>query len=360
MDICASGAASPQFIEFVSTALFPVMAIAAIATTVVIAFSLMIGRVLNNAKLTLWAKTEIVQLFVSIAAVLFLGSMVNVFCAIDMGEMAALFSFPAPHSGSVSVFDAAETYLVEAGVYAHNALGVVRYHLQGYTLLSFLSVFLCDLRCFFGYSGTNTQAFGAYGSAIGALNIFFNSTLLGLITVISHLFLLLFVYRGFVLLFLPMGVFLRSMPYMRTFGSLLMAVAISFLIVYPLILSVFYLMGDVLVERTTDYVPDEDLGWFRRSEQKFHNLGGTSTGGAGGALWASIQAAFAGGEGLKNDYFPDEHPERPVDAIIFAASAFLAAAFMPTVALIGTIASISYITRMMGETIDLSRITRMI
>lgn len=364
--ICEDGMISDDFSVFLDGTIIPLAGMAAVIAAIIIGFSFMIGRLINNPKLTLWGKTEIVQLVISLFTVVLLGSLINTFCAIDVLDLMGFFEVEAPAvEGPVSIYDAAETYLVEAAYYSHNALSVARFHLEGYTVLSYASVFSCGpLRCFFGYSGTRGQPFGAYGAGMGAMNVFFNSMLMAHISCLSFLFLLLYVYRGFVFMFLPLGIFLRSMPYMRGFGSLLMAVSICFLLIYPLLLSVFYMIGDDLLGRPY-YGPDgeeSDQGFlenYRDMERKFYDRAGSSSSGGGWALLASLQLMLPGGEDwFKDSYFPDGG--QPVKVIRFCASAFIAAVFLPTLALIGTIASIVYTTRMLGEQIDLSRITRMI
>ncbi|MFH1393440.1 MAG: hypothetical protein ABIH29_01010 [Candidatus Micrarchaeota archaeon] len=361
MDICTAGALSTDFSDFLTTTIFPLAAIAAITTGMIIGVSFLLGKLLNNPKLTLWSKTEILQVLISLGVVVFLGTTINTFCAIDLGDVANIFEVPVSATDPPdSIYDAAETYLVEAALYSHNSMSVVRYHLKAYTILSYLSVFSCGpLRCLFGYSGTNTQPFGGFGAYMAAMNIFFNSTLMAHITVLSYLFLLMFIYRGFVFLFLPMGIFLRSMPYLRGFGALLMSLAICFLLVYPLMLSILYLMGDVLVDRP-DYAPDSTLmNDYVRNERIFYDRGGTNSAATGWGLAASMWLSMPGGEEtFEESYLPGGG--KPTEAIMFAASAFIAAFFMPTVALLATIASVSYVARLMGEEIDLSRITRMV
>lgn len=370
--ICEAGAISSEFSSFLDGTVLPLAGMAAMITAIIIGLSLMLGRLINNPKATLWAKTEAVQLVISLSTVVLLGSLINTFCAIDVVELMGLFEIEPPASvEDVSIYDAAETYLVEAAYYSHNAMSVARFHLEGYTVLSYTSVFSCGaLRCFFGYSGTRGQPFGAFGAGMGAMNLFFNSMLMAHISCLSFLFLLVYVYRGFVFLFLPLGIFIRSMPYMRGFGSLLMAVSICFLLIYPLILSLFYMTGDVLLDRPV-YAPgesDDDAGDFlyeyRNMERKFYERGSTryqegSSSGTGWALLASLQLMLPRGEEwFQESYFPDGG--QPVRVMRFCASAFIAAVFLPTLALIGTIASIVYMTRMLGEEIDLSKITRMI
>jgi len=114
-------------------------------------------------------------------------------------------------------------------------------------------------------------------------------------------------------------------------------------------LSVFYLMGDVLVDRESGYLAE---GVAMPSEAVFPGEEGSDAAGT------STAAAFAGEGYIKDKYFP--HGEHPVAAIKFSAYAFIAAVFLPTVALLATLASISYLARLYGEEINLSRITRLV
>jgi hypothetical protein len=329
------------------------MAYASMATLILIAMSFMAGNATSNPKLTLWAKTELVQLVMSIASVFVILVAVNAFCVTDMKWIADVFGL---HSKSINVYDAATAYLVGATQYSHNALTVVRYHLEAYTVLSYFNAFICDYRigriglgCLFGYAGDTEQPFGGYGADIAAMNIFFSGMIMAHFTALNFLFILLFIYKGFVFLFLPLGIFLRALPYMRPVGSLLIALALGFLTVYPFMLGVFYLMGDVLVDADKGYAP-EGISMSKYDEDIFD-----------ASTDAASQAGVSiGGESVvKHNYFGGGR-ENPTGAIAFSAYAFLAAVFFPTSALLAAIATVSYMARLMGEEIDLSRLTQLV
>jgi hypothetical protein len=348
--MCGAG-----FGAFFSSAIIPLMAFATIGTATIIAFSYMLGNALSNAKLTLWAKTEVMQLFISLASVGLILFAVNTFCFIDMKEIADIFALSGTHA-SANIYDAASTYLNDSATYSHNAIKVVRYHLEAYTVLSYFNAFICDfaigrigLGCFFGYAGDTQQPFGGYSADIAALNVFFNTAIMAHFTVLNFLFILLFVYKGFVFLFLPLGVFLRAMPYMRPVGSLLIALALSFLTVYPFMLGVFYLMEDVLLDKSQGFAP-LGLDMTKYDEKIFPD----STNPA-----SQLAVGTLGEDYVKDHYFGDGR-EKPAEAIAFAAYAFIAAVFFPSVALLAAIASVSYMARLMGEEIDLSRITQLV
>ncbi|MBN1170412.1 hypothetical protein JXA56_05275 [Candidatus Micrarchaeota archaeon] len=361
MMICEAG-----FESFFSGTILPLVAFASVGTSVIIALAFMFGRATSNPKVTVWAKTEILQLVISVASIFILIMTINAFCVLNMAEIAGIFSQEIPDApscasgGSVSVYCAAETYLKDAAQYSHNAMSVVRYHLQGYTILSFLNAFRCDFNtggigwgCLFGYSGANQQPFGGYGATIAALNIFFNSTIIAFFTAMNFLFILLFVQKGFVFIFLPLGVFLRAMPYMRGFGSLLIAVAMSFLTVYPLMLGVLWIMSDILIDGNNNLTPIVSGPGLSQFYNEWIYPNEESK-----AMAQSFGSALSGPDYVENTYFPQG--ENAAGAIIFAANAFVAAVFLPTVALLTTIASIAYLSRLYGEAIDLSKITQLV
>jgi hypothetical protein len=341
-DVCGIAGFDSLF----SNSIVPLAGISAMTTALIIGITYMFSQVTNNPKLSLWSKTEAVQLVLSVITLTMLVFVMNAFCTIDMGQVAPLFGLT---SNSISVYQAAQNYISDAAYYSLRAVTAVRYHLEAYNVLGALSMFECDfggIGCLFGYSGVSQQPLGGYGAHQAALSVFFNSAIMSNLTALNFLFILLFVYKGFVLLFLPLGIFLRSMPYLRTFGALLIAVAISFLIVYPFLLSIFYLMENVLLDAPA-YAPSGMSGFLDESVYD-------TQGGAG----QSVDAAVNGPDSVKATYFPSGAND--VGVIAFAASAFIAGIFLPTAALLATIGSIVYITRLYGEEIDLSRIVQMV
>lgn len=344
-----------DFSTFFNVTIVPLMAYATFGTSILIALSYMLGSAIGNARLTLWSKTEIVQLFVSVATLVFITITMNTLCVIDMNEVAAIFGQTSPTPNTpMNVYNASLNYLNDAALYSHHALDAVRYHLEGYTVLAYLNAFECDFHtgsigwgCLFGYSGENQQPVGGYGAMTAALNVFFNSLIIAHFTALNFIFILMFVYRGFVFLFLPLGVFLRAMPYMRSFGALLISLALSFLVIYPFMLGVFWIMEKTVVDSANGFRP---AGMPAYDEKIYPDA----------ESMAAVQAAGTVSAGQVHDKYFSGNLENPVGAIAFAANAFIAAVFLPTVALLATIASVVYVARLYGEEIDLSRLTQLV
>ncbi len=337
---------------------YALSAYGAILASIVIGGSFMLGQVIRNPKVTVWAKTEIFQLGASVLSLLFLGLLMSTFCSARMSEISSMFDLTYSGTATDSIYDGAEHYLTGAAFYAHNALTAARYHLSGFTVLAHVGKFRCDMAtgaigwgCMFGYSGENLAPFGGYGALNGALTVVFNATLMSFMMALNYLFILRYVYHGFVLFLLPVGIFVRSLPYLRTFGSVLIATAISFMVVYPFMLAAFDLMSDALINRsggtTAPYTyADADLTGFD-DESVYPD---TSSG-------SSFAMMF------DEDYLKDRYGLKEYNVphvVMFGAHAFIAAMFLPSIALLATIASIVYLSRLYGEEIDLSRIMQMV
>jgi len=332
---------------------------AAVITSIVIGLSYMFGNFTGNPKVSVWAKTEAIQLVVSVISLVILVFIMNAFCLINMNGIAELFGFTYTGGSGVSIYGGAENYLEGAAKFSHNALTVTRYHLKGFTVLAYVGMFQCAgvgsavalafpflSGCMYGYSGENIAPFGGYGAINGALSAMFNADMMSFIMALNYLFILRYVYYGFVFFLLPIGIFTRSLPYLRTFGSVFIATAISFMLVYPLILAVFDLMSPVLIDSPGYMYGDADLSSYLNEGVYPHTSSGSSF------------AMMFDQDYLRDKY--DLHESNIKHLIMFSAQAFIAAFFMPSIALLGTIASTVYLSRLYGEEIDLSRIMQMV
>jgi len=372
-DICSMVA-----VGAIEDTIYPLIAIAAIVTSFFIAIGYMVGTAINNAKISLWARTEIIQLMVSLVVVIILFTMLGSFCGTDMKSVYSLFGYetdPAPcGSGStVSVYCAAEHYLVDVGTWERDLVFTARYHLGAFNILQMTTQRKCGdvgggvtnfLLCLFG-SGLGGGAGGGvslapdsgYGIVSAGLGASFNSILFSYMSTLNFLFMLKYVYTGFPLFFLPLGMFLRSMPYVRTFGSLLMSIAISFLIMYPLVLAIFYIDVAPLPPAKSILLPyDNEAG-----EGPFVYVSRDAAGLPVENLDGKVGAwdAITGDARLYNDIF-DKGEEQSVQIIAMAGNAFLAGVFIPTLAMMAAIASVAYVNRYLGEEMNFSRIMQMI
>ena len=346
----------PKFDSFMATVIFPLTAYAAMTTSILIAIAFMIGRAISNPKLTLWSKTELIQLGVSLATIFIIITSVTTFCNIDIRSVETALGLTPSSPAGIHIYEAASDYLNGAATYTHNAVIVTRYELEAYTVLSYYNAFICDfpigrigLGCWYGWGGENLQPFGGYGATIAALTTAFNSLMVTYFTVINYIFILLFIYKGFAFFFLPVGIFMRSMPYMRHFGGVLLSISMAFMIVFPGLLAVFSIMGETMMDSANGFSPGDKMSTFNNAEHDLDQSGAEQF----------FVTSTLGEDYVKDSYIGGQKGDVGY-ALTFAAYAFIAGGFFPSVALLATIASISYLARLYGDEIDLSKIVQMV
>ncbi len=353
----------------VSNEIFVLCALAGFLTAAIIALAYMIGNLLSNPKVTLWAKTESVQLFISIASVFIIIEVTNVFCAIDISALSGITGLTTTLT-STNLFDAADAYLTATAAYTHDVLTIERYYLKGFDLLLGRSRWACAdsifgvQLCLFGGSGPSHAPYAWISSLSGAFHIAYQSVLFSYLFSLTSLFLLQYINHGLVLLFLPLGILFRSLPFFRSLGSLFIALVLAFMIVYPTVLSIFSLASDAFITGPNAYISDSLKCFIDPGEEHLESL-------VDDPMVGMFEPEFYDAE-------PDEFqvdfvfPESGLSCIygwngmmaktglMLAAKGFLAGTFLPTLALLATIASVKYLSAQLGEEIDLSRIVQLI
>lgn len=339
---------------------------ASLATIMVITISYMIGKVFSNPKIHLWAKTEMLQIVISLASVGVLFLVLQSFCIIDVNSLYTLTDLPASQQlqANANIFDAAENFLKNDAVYTHTILEIERYHIMSYNMLMMRGRYDCvfgPLLCLFGNAGTSNSPYAWSSLTMGAMNVAFNATLISYMTTLVSLFILLYTKTGFVLFLLPLGIFFRSMPYLRSLGSLFITVAFCFVIVYPTILAIFNLIDPFLFSHTQGaFIDPQMISGNVPAVLFYSNPDAVVEVGSG---LSSFAASWDWGEPYdEDDYIDFFFPIGRKEPIVYqlAGRSFITGTFIPLVALLATVASISHIGRLLGEEIDLSRIVRMV
>lgn len=362
----------------IQNSLFPVLAIASTFTTIIIGLVYAFGEITSNPKALVWAKTEIFQLFISAFCAVVLILSLSSFCAIDVSGIYSLFSTTSVVSTPSTIFDGAENYFVSSGGYLNNLTQVTRYHLGGYFYLQSFHQSFCDggglgtriLLCTFGsvtnYIGTYGGSVGyqvsrlpesGYGYVSSAVFVAFNSLLFSHISSLNYALILRYLYSGLPLVLIPLGLFLRSMPFMRGIGATMISISFSFLIVYPLVLAIFNID---LVRSDSSLAPCTPV--FVYVGEDINSK-------------VTVGDAFDQDESISNDIFSiatdkvmcgrtystsETVGDMPFEIIKHAGNAFILGVFIPSLALLASVASIGYLNRFLGEEIDLSRIIQMV
>ena len=339
-------AACDQFLSMLSGPVLQLMAMSVISMSIIIAVFIMYSKSIANQKLEIWSRGELIQLFISIMFVLFFGGILLSYCSLTSNSLKIFLETPAPAGDrpDMSIFNAAESYLVLAAEYSHNVMNVERYYLGAFEMLRTRGRQQCvdEYLCLFGITATSYSPYAGHSIVSASFSVAFNTSMFAFLSALNYLLILEYTLSGMLLFFLPLGVFMRSVPFMRTFGSLLMAIAISFVFVYPLILSIFYLVPDNIMFDTIN----NDVFDYSTEEPSLSD---------GEIFEGSFEV---GDDELYKKFFGDDIDYST--PLYLSGYSFVVSVFIPTFALLATIGAVSYVTRFLGEEVDLSKLLQMV
>jgi len=338
---------------FLENNIFFLIGLISLLSTSIIVIMYLLGSALSNAKLLVWSKTEIIQLIISVISVLLIIVIINGFCSISPDSIYALTSLSPnqqPHhiNGS-DLFEGATTFMIKSTNYTHTVLKIERFHLMAYDYLSMRSVWDCGgiLDCWGSSVGLSGKSYAWAPYLSSGFNLAFNSALLSYISSLNFLFILQYINTGFVLLFLPLGMILRVTPFMRRLGSLFIAIAFSFMIVYPLLLTSFNLLSGTIF----NYVDNSILSYADESKLMGFDFGD--------AYMSSHNTDSPGSDSYLGKYIFKNGRKEGI-AFQLVGRSLLVGIFFPTLALLASIASVGLVSKELGEEINLSRIVQMV
>lgn len=230
MNVCGTGSFDNVFM---------VAAIATLATIALIALAYMAGELFQNARALTWAKTEVLQAFVSILIVGAVIGTVQLFCSLQIGEIARIAT---PYPGiygtydSASIYQGAQIYLENLLAASHNNMKGMRHAIGAYEIRTSYTEMKCDGNCWINLVGYNEALYGGETLQLAVTNNLLSTATVSYLSAAFEFFTLQYVLNGLFLVFLPISIVIRSIPFMRQFGGALVAIFLSLYIFYPLML----------------------------------------------------------------------------------------------------------------------------
>ncbi len=215
-----------------------------------LALAYMIGEAMHEPRFTEWAKTEVPQLAVSAIMFVIIFLFINGLCTMSMSDFLAWsglhvpdYIVPAADLPSLSAYNASFTYLRWGLWETETTITAIRAKMGALQIRATTNKYDTTLPPF-GALGTSTSPFsgdysvsGMHGTLLQLNTVFLLSLLL------QYFSLALFSSgQGILLMLLPIGLVLRTVPFMRGFGGALVALAVSLYFVYPIMLSLLLLM----------------------------------------------------------------------------------------------------------------------
>jgi hypothetical protein len=320
---CQAGAITPGFTTTVWSASWQWIAFLAASTIWIVSILVyVVGYALNHEKAIIWAKEQMQEAVLAMVITMFVVGLVSFLCTIDLRSLGMGGS--CAFGNTYNLVDAAFCSL--ESVY----LSIM----QGFLLVLGINSAL-------GAASTITMGFapggvGAVFSPFAFMGDIANSLLLATIALmtaavltLTQMVLVKMTAAIFVILF-PIGVILRSFGATRGFGGGLIAIALGFFIMYPLLVILFYGMigGNIGIadDLRSDY---SNLG------DSFQSAGPSPT----DPNWfGGMLGPFIG----------------------FIGKAIMGAIFVPLLMFMVLIAFVKGLSTALGEEVDVSNLTRLI
>jgi len=297
----------------------------------IVSLAYMVGSLLDNVGLMARAKAEVWEI---ITTAIILGSVIAL--------VTAACIFPASYinpSAAGNLFTTAENYLfwlrnMTMGVFKdlmsmNNTISVLLSVMGGFNL--------------FGV-GVTVQPFAGFQPLMNIINLFMNGVMICLIATVAQITILKFIEAGAFNVLLPVGIVCRSFPFTRQFGGSLIAIAIGLYIFYPLMLVV-----DDAVMGTPSRHPD-DVGGIDYSI--WDTIKGSIPQIVLGMIFGGIMAFYAIID-IIIKYFIDK-------PVVGMGQVALSAFILPAINGVVFIAVVRDLSRVLGQEVDATSLSRII
>jgi len=320
--------------------------VAILASVAIIVFLYLVNKFFQNAEGAGWAKLELYEVFVTVLIMVAVISATNVACNAKASWLFSYANIPAEYDHNI----------YEASVYYLDSFsgGVMRVTTELYAFYCFMD--WLGSMTFTAKPlglGTSIQPTNGISSTMKAgLTNAFNVMVISYITNKVQIFLIDFISFGFLKYYLPIGIFLRSFTPTRRIGGTIIAIALGFLFVYPFLIILEGAAGLAPLEwMSSTLIPDFQAEFSKFEFMPFiyaitkgvftldvFNIIGYILRSGLGILSFGLLYLFASGAGF----------------------AFMVGLFFPAFNTLILVTTIRYLSKSMGEEIDVSNLTRLI
>lgn len=343
-------------------AYFGLSGIALAVSTVIIAFLYMWGHLFRNSALVSYVKLELYELFVSAIIALFVIGAVQSLDTISIVGLVPTDLIPADYAGVTdsnrNVYTMTESYFRRVAEDMGQWLQLN--YIMG-TFADMLATLTINARPL--GMGLVASPLSGFGSPFKQL-LYNMSVALTIAYVINYaqLYVYIFALQAFLKYYLPVGIFFRCFTPTRRLGGAIIALAVSFLVLLPILISFNYAIfynpkaGPMVTLRgfLADYIFNGDKGLqpvfenfyekFRRPTDLIDLVGG------GLNVLATFFQTMLGGIFLIMILVP----------IAIIGWAFVIGYIIPTFTIMIFVQGAKYLGKTFGEEIDISALTRLI
>ena len=351
--------------------------IAAVAMFALIALAYIGGEAFQSPRMLMWSKAEAIQAFASLVIVSVILFSLSSMCSFQVGELKTVLGLPAmpkiyadAGGGADTLYNASSRYIENLAAISLSNINSLRYDLGAYERRISYNTFECAGDCLFSLASVSIAPFGGESMKLAITNNLLGIATVSYLSSIFQYFTLVYIYGGIFMLFLPLAIVLRSVPFMRHFGGSLIAIFVSLYLIYPIMLVAdAYIAPGFTASIGSGEVAmcPRDANTYCKGSAIFSTVPPVSATAGITCKWRGQDDTCKGkleseldeagySEAKMNGLFPSQIP----NAIKLNVLIFLSAVFLPAINFIVIVAFGRELSRFLGEEADMSRLGQMI
>jgi hypothetical protein len=303
----------------------------------------MMGQALEHGQIQAWSRVELGELFMSIFFFAVFTGMLDIMCTMKVTTFFPSLAQPNLNHdyGNMNVFEASNALLYEFAV-SGEALMLVQFIL-GKFLTWTCSMILHGAPVGMGTHGQVLQGLLSIVNAIMQMTMI--TTGISIITALGQMHVLNFAQVLFIKYLLPIAFVARCFSPTRRFGGAIIAIAATFIFIYPFLVVMFYQTYEVnkmpfttMLKTWMGYFGGKN--WFKKWEE----------------ISTSNNPAIILGFGLLSAFVS----LLTITFIPPTATIFIGGILVPLLLTIVVITGVRHLSRLIGEEVDITNLTRMI
>ncbi|MFA5077309.1 MAG: hypothetical protein WC488_02690 [Candidatus Micrarchaeia archaeon] len=301
---------------------------ALLASGAIIAFMYLLAAIFQNQPMLAGFKLEVYELVVTVAIFVVLMMLLGGMCNINAGMV-----FPGDEWADKNIYYSATNHLFS---FAEYTLQTMWWQYKAYTFIDYLTS--TEISAVPMGVGANMRPLAGLGGAVKpVLNNAFTVETIAVVTAEAQAYVLDFGTFALLSYFLPFGLMLRCFVWTRPLGGTIIALTCVFLFIYPLLVIPCYSIAQTQLKGHLDFIYNNP------------NFNPAIT---------PFSALFS--YALKWFWSPDLLMLYALLSMPSIAVIFIGGVFMPLFITLVAITTARYLSKSMGEEIDITNLTRMI
>jgi hypothetical protein len=344
----------------------PLCGAALVVSSVILAFLYMWSELFHNQALQAYVHQELYEVLVSGLLAILIIALVSAMGGLTLGDFLPSYLLPQVPAGQI---DGNTNIYTATALYYEQVTSDMESWLNLNYLMNILVDQMASVTPYARPMGVGLVASPMAGFASPIKQLLYNMTVglsVAYVINVAQLYAYVFALQGFMVYYLPLGIFLRCFTPTRRLGGTLIAIGATFLFVFPALTIVTYSMfynptsGPLLTFSSLlgQYMtPNGDFGDF---VSNFFTSGFTTTGGTGTGLGDMVTSVFGSIgtvlQGVVGNVF--------LMLLLFPVSlislAFVLGFVMPALNVIILTETVKGLSKSLGEEVDISSLTRLI